>query len=430
MSTSAGNLSVAAAPPMQDPKVSGAALLTASRVSRWGLRLVFLIFAARSLGPEEFGVYVLLLAVLEIVAVADGTALVDYLTRETAKDPESSWSLGCQAVILRTVYAVPLGAAGICALWLLGNQRGTLAAACILFLLLIPRAISESVQGVLRGLLHYGKVLAIDVVIGMALACGGILLSLRGGGLDFIVKTEVVAATCGAVLGLLFSARLGQVKGRWIRWRELARRTFAFNVYPLTQHLYDRIDVILLARLAGNYSTGIYGMAYRVLGPLEMIPYGVMYNLLPSLSQNGWGRREKLRLERAMGALLGVAVLAVIGTLLFAGPVVRLLLGKQYIECVPAMKILIWTTVPMYMNYALTVGLLALGREKVFITTSLVCLFFNCAVNLIFIPQFSWRAAALATIATELILLAQNLYWMHRSTNNVPVPKFSWGVPA
>lgn len=410
--------------------LSGAALLTASRVSRWILRLVYLVIAARVLGPERFGVYVLLLAVLEIVAVASGTALVDFLTREAAKDPASAWNLGLQAAVLRMAYAVPFGAAGICALWLLGNHRGTLVAFCVLLLLLIPRAIGESALGVFRGLDHYVMVLAVDFSIGLALAVAGIWLLFRGGGLSFAVTAEVVAATCGAALGIAFSLRLGNLKGRWILWSELARKTFAFNVYPLTTNLYDRVDVILLSRLAGDYATGIYGMAYRVLGPLQMIPYGVFYNLLPSLSRNGWVPREKLRFERALGAMLGVAVLAVVCTFAFAAPAVRLVLGKQYLECVPAMKILIWAVIPMYINYALKIGLLALSREKVFIVTSLVCLVFNGGVNLIFIPLFSWRAAAVATIATEMVLLVQNIYWMHRSIRTVPIPRFGWSFEA
>lgn len=430
MSVPSQDVAVVAAAPGQEPKLSGAALLTASRITRWGLRVAFLIVAARTLGPNEFGVYILLLAVLEIVAIASGTALVDFLTREAAKDPASAWNLGCQAAVLRIVYAVPFGAAGICALWLLGNERGVLEAACVLFVLLLPRAISESAQGVLRGLLRYGMMFAVDLIIGLALASGGILLMVRGGGLGFIVGAEVVAATCGAVLGIILSFRLGRLTGRWTRWSALARRTFAFNVYPLTTHLYDRIDVILLSKLAGEYATGIYGMAYRVLGPLQMIPYGVFYNLLPSLSRGDWGKREKLQLERAMGALMGVAALAVVGTLTLAGPAVQLILGKQYFECVPAMKILIWAVIPMYINYAFTVGLLALGRERVFIATSLVCLAFNATANLVFIPHFSWRAAAVATVATEIVLLAQNCYWMHRSVGTVPVPKFKWGIPA
>ena len=38
------------------------------------------------------------------------------------------------------------------------------------------------------------------------------------------------------------------------------------NVYGFMGTLYDRFDVVLLSKLAGDYATGIYSVAYRALG--------------------------------------------------------------------------------------------------------------------------------------------------------------------
>ena len=68
-------------------------------------------------------------------------------------------------------------------------------------------------------------------------------------------------------------------------------------------------------------------------------------------------------------------------------------------------KVLIWAEVLMCVNYGLNIALLARGHERVFVKTALVCLAVNLAGNLLFIPRFSWRAAAVFTIVTELVLL-------------------------
>jgi O-antigen/teichoic acid export membrane protein len=78
-----------------------------------------------------------------------------------------------------------------------------------------------------------------------------------------------------------------------------------------------------------------------------------------------------------------------------------------------------------YVNCALNITLLAAGRETVFVRTSLVCLAVNFLGNLVFIPIYSWRAAAVMTIATELVLLVQNLYWVRRAVGKVALP---WGM--
>jgi O-antigen/teichoic acid export membrane protein len=100
-----------------------------------------------------------------------------------------------------------------------------------------------------------------------------------------------------------------------------------------------------------------------------------------------------------------------------------LLLGPEYGDSTVAIQILIWAVIPRYINFALGIGLLAMRRERVFIATSLVCLAVNVIGNLLLIPRFSWRAAAYVTIFTELVLLAQNVWWIRRTVGGIPVPQ-------
>ena len=73
-----------AAPAGTQPRVSHAVLLTSAQLSRGLVRLLFIVATARVLGPGQFGVYALLLAIIEILAVASGSGYADYLTREAA----------------------------------------------------------------------------------------------------------------------------------------------------------------------------------------------------------------------------------------------------------------------------------------------------------------------------------------------------------
>ena len=86
----------------------------------------------------------------------------------------------------------------------------------------------------------------------------------------------------------------------------------------------------MLSRLAGNYATGIYGLAYRPFGTIQLLPYGVLYSLLPSLSRGHSSPAERLRLEKAMGLLLSVAFIIVLGTVAFADTLVPLALGSRF----------------------------------------------------------------------------------------------------
>ncbi len=409
-------------PAAVEPKISHAVLLTSAQLSRGLVRLLFVLVVARGLGPQQFGVYALLLAVVEILAVASGAGYADYLTREAAKDPRVGWGLGRQLSWLRLACAIPLSAVGLGILWALGYPRLVLVATAWLSLTLVPRSVTEGVQGVLRGIGRYVELLVVELVCGLTLVTGGVLLLARGGGLRLVIATELAATAAAAVAGVLFAMRFRTRERIQLKGSDLLRKSAIFNLYAFIGNLYDRLDVVLLSKLAGDYATGVYGAAYRPLNTIQLLPYGVLYSLLPALSRGEFAQAERERLEKAMGLLLSAALAIVLATMVFADALVPLLLGARFAESAAALKILIWAVILRYVNYALNVRLLAGGHERVFVATSLVCLAVNLIGNLVFIPIFSWRAAAVLTIVTELVLLAQNVFWLRRATGAVPRP--------
>lgn len=404
------------------PKMSHAVLLTSAQVARGVGRMVFVIVVARVLGPQQFGVYALLLAVVEMLAVASGSGYADYLTREAAKDARVGWGLGEQLTWLRLACTFPLATVALGALWLLGCSRFVVVAAAWLLLSLAPRSLSEAAQGVLRGLGRYLAYLAVELAYDLTLVSGAILLLARGGTLSMAIAAEVGATAAAAAASVVFILLFRTSERIRLNGLELLHKSVIFNIYAFVGNLYDRVDVVLLSKLAGDYATGVYSAAYRPLGTIQLVPYGVLYSLLPALSRNPGGMEEERRLERAMGFLLSTAFAVVLATMVFAGPAVRLVLGQAYAESAVALKILIWAVILRYFNYALNVRLLAAGHERVFVVTSSLCLAVNVVGNLLLIPIYSWRAAAALTIVTEFALLAQNIYWLRRTVGVIPRP--------
>ncbi len=213
-----------------------------------------------------------------------------------------------------------------------------------------------------------------------------------------------------AVAGLGFALKFRTKQRLRLNARQLIKTSVIFNIYGFVANLYDRLDVVLLSKLAGDYATGIYGAAYRSITMVQLLPYGLLYSLLPTLSRGDpaqAGPREKL--EKAMGLLLTVAFTIVLATMVFANTVIPRLLGAGFAESATALKVLIWAVILRYINYGLNMKLLAAGHERVFVVTSAICLAVNVIGNLVFIPIFSWKAAAVLTIVTELTLLSQNI---------------------
>lgn len=405
-----------------DPKIQHAVLLTTSPLARRIMRMIFVILIARALGPEQLGSYGLLVAILEMVAVVSGSGYVDYLTREATRDEKVGWSVASQLVLVRWVYGALFGVVGCVVLLGMRSPHTLLIPAVCLFATLLPRGLSEAVQGVLRGIRRYQAYLAIDLVGGLLLVSGGSLLLTRGGSLLRVVVIELTAAAGAGIIALIMAQRYRTTPICWAKWSQLISKSYVFNIYELVVNLYDRLDVVLLSRLAGDYATGIYTVAYRAMNTVQIIPYGVFFSLMPSFARHKWEYASQRQLERSLGLLISVALAAGLATIAFVTPVTRLLLGAKYLDSAAALKVLIWAEVLMCANYGLNIALLARGHERVFVRTALVCLVVNLAGNVVFIPRYSWHAAAVFTIITELVLLVQNLYWVKRLIGLVPRP--------
>jgi O-antigen/teichoic acid export membrane protein len=404
--------------------LSGATGLSASQAVRGGFRTLFLLVAARHLGPEVFGLYALLLTVMELLAIVSGSGFGNYLTREVAKNPGSAYQLLFRIIQLRFAYLLVLAALAIPSLSLLRYSSSIIVSAILISFTLLPRTVAESSQGIMRAMHRFGAVFWIELLQGTVLLGTGAFFLFEGLGLRGVIWAELASVLLGAAVGLPIAVRLSPQRAQDVSdWRQLIRETFAFNLYPLIGNTYDRVDVVLLSKLVGNTAVGIYSVPYRAFLALSILPYGIMGALLPSLSRSAWGQDEKERCGVTMQMLYAAALFLILGTMLLADTAVRFMLGPGYEGSVAVFKILAWATVPSFLNYALNIFLLARNREWVFLRTASVCTVVNVAANLLLIPRYSYIAAAGVTILTEVVLLGQNVALIRKTLGFVPLPK-------
>jgi O-antigen/teichoic acid export membrane protein len=400
-----------------------------SQVIRRAARFLFLFAVARKLGPETFGTYALLLAVVETLALVSGEGLIDFLARESARTPEKARALFRQVTGLRAAYGAILLPLGLGLVYALGCRQEALGAAFWLFLTLFARAPLSAAQGVLRAADRVAPLVWIEAIQAAALLAA--LLPLLAGpmGLTGVAYAELLstgAASAAGLLALRGMAKPARVAGP--PWRELIRRTATFNLYPLITNIYDRIDIVLLSVLAGNIAAGLYALPYRALSVLQIVPFGLMTALLPGIA--GRPQDDGKLCAEVSTALFTLSLFPVIAVMLLAGPMVGTVLGPAYRDSAALFRILVWAAIPMFVNFGLNNFLLARGRERVFLRTTLVSAAINILLNALLIPRFSFYAAAAVTIATECVLLAQNVLIIHRAFGFFPLPKALLGTSA
>jgi len=407
---------------------SGAAQVSAAQMIRRSSRLLFFFIAARKLGPETFGLYAFLLAVFETLALVSGEGFTEYLMRELSKTPASAGVLYSRVCLLRCLYIMILFAPAIVFLQLLGHPKPILEAAFWLFLTLFPRALLGVGQGVIGAARHFRSLLWLEVVQATGLLAVGILLLIKSPTLPNAIWAEVVSTSSAALGSILIVRRF--LHGHWEvvpSWRRILKETVFFNLYPLIINIYDRIDVVLLSVLAGNFAAGIYAVPYRALGALQILPFGIKTSVLPSISGNAVGKQgDKQLCSRMLSVMYLLALFPVLALTLLAGPLILLLFGKNYSPSVPVLRVLVWAVIPMFLNYGINTFLLARSRERVFVWTGLICTLVNVGANVVLIPRYSYYAAAAVTILTESVLLGLNLFIIRKTFGFFALPERFW----
>ena len=118
--------------------------------------------------------------------------------------------------------------------------------------------------------------------------------------------------------------------------------------------------------------------------------------------------------------------LAVAFTVL-AEPLTLILGGERYLpDGAIALQLMIWSIPIGWMNSLMQYALVSLGLQRMITRAFVIAVLFNVVANLIFIPEYGLRAAAIATIASEVVLFLPFVYLLWSKLHDVNIARLVW----
>jgi len=164
--------------------------------------------------------------------------------------------------------------------------------------------------------------------------------------------------------------------------------------------------VFLLSWLKGDIAVARYGLAYRVLEGLMVLPAYVMLALFPAIAR---GEDDRAGLATTVGSALAVleSIALPVGALvaIFSPELVLLLGGPSYAGAAPALALLALALALSYVNGVFGNALMAMGHGRALLRLSAGPLAINLALNLALIPPLGIDGAAVAVVFSELVAL-------------------------
>jgi O-antigen/teichoic acid export membrane protein len=399
---------------VQRPLARNLTSLWLSRGFGFAVQLVAFGVIAAHLGPAGFGVYAFAIAFAELVRVVPDFGLGPIVTRDIAQDPRREAELLPNLLYVRLLLALVAYGAVAAALTAGGFQAQERDAALLASLGLVVQPLSFG-RAALEARMRIGRLAVVEAVRALAFAAGAVSLAAASAGVLAFIWLYLVT-TVGAEL-VIVGLALAVARVRWaVRlpvWWETLRASAPLALAGLFIALYYRLDMILLGALKAQADVGQYGAAYRFLEAFAILASMVAVVLGPVWARSfvESPRVLQLRYERVVRLALQVALpIGIAGSLTAWRLLPRLPGFGGYDGGGVALSVLSAAAAFIFLASIAQGILISAHLQRRLLVISSWGFALNLALNLALIPPYSYVGAAVATTATEAVVMVLSLW--------------------
>lgn len=362
-----------------------------------------------AVGNEAYGFYYALFSFSYIFNILLDLGVTNFNTRNIAQHPQLitkhlSGILGIK-VLLLGVYLIATFSVGL--LMGYGSEEFRMLALLTLcqFLNSLILYLRSNFEGLL--LFKWDSLFSVLDRLLMIVICGCMIWSpLRERfNIYWFVYAQLAAYGITAAMAFTVIARkagLRRLRWDWRFFLVILRKSAPFALLVLLMASYNRIDPILLRRLASDADAGVYAGAFRLLDALTMVAYLVSVPLLPVFSRLC---AEKKPVGDSVRMVFWPLMLFSVGTAvacsLLAEPLMRLLYHGGAAPYVPVFRVVIFGLVPIGLTYIFGTLLTAGGHLRQLNLFAAASLVLNVVVNMLLIPRFGAVGSAYASLTAQ-----------------------------
>ena len=241
-------------------------------------------------------------------------------------------------------------------------------------------------------------------------AVGFVAVGLGAGPRGLAAALTVGYAAAIPIAFVLLVSRLGvrpELAETWRRIGPFVRTALPIAATGGMTIIYDRVDVLMLSKLDTTRAVAIYNVPLTILQYSMIVPAIIATAFFPLLAEtlrtSPAQARESFGLLSRMFVLISVPVAIVLS----AGgeTVLTTLFGGRYRDSAAPLAVLAWSIVLGFFNYLLWYSLLAAYREGMKFVIMVVGLGLNVGLNLVLIPAYGPRGAAISLICSDLLVV-------------------------
>ncbi|MFC1755941.1 flippase [Patescibacteria group bacterium] len=393
------------------------------KVATMSITILATILITRFYGREAYGEFSLMQGWPALVFIIVDFGLNAIATRELSKDFSKANKYIGNILILRLLislfFIISLGIA----LAFFPYSESLRLGIRLCLLLILTQSLFTTTNIVFQTKLRY-DLSTISLVSGYMVILGAILaFSYFKLSVVWVSFSYVLGGIVTFLIALRFLATLG-VKPEFKIDKDIIKnllwQTLPIGIMFIFSQLNFKEDEILLSvmklptkfGLNNTESVAVYALPYKIFEVALVVPTFFMNAVYPVMVRHMTESSKKLKKTflNTMGVLVIAGIGAGLAGIVFSKLAINLLGGAEFYQSITILKILLGGLVFYYITQPISWLIVTLGKQKYLPYVYLIAAVFNLAMNLVFIPKYSFYAAAVVTHTSEVLILIMLLF--------------------
>ena len=381
-------------------------VLLISRIASYILRFFYMMYTARYLGAEEFGILSFALAFTGIFGIFTDIGLNILTTREVSRDRSLATKYLGNIVVMKVILVVITFGLIALTVNLLGYPQQTISIVYLIALSVIFNAFSQTFYPIFQA---YEKMeyQSSGEILNSVLMLIGVLFAISYG-FDVVAFASIYFIVSAIVFGYSFFVCvwkfvLPKIEINLSFWKPMIKEALLFGLGGIFVTIYFWIDSVMLSLMIGNKAVGLYNAPYRLIMALLFIPSALIMSIFPVMSKHFKFEEDLLKQEykTAFKYLFIIAIFLFIYGLIFADKIILIIYGNGYMPSIKALRVLIWVIPIIFLTSLLGNFLFATNKQRIVTGVAGANVVLNVFLNILLIPKFSYIGASIATVLTE-----------------------------
>ncbi len=384
--------------------------LTFSEIVGRLLKMVLIIYMARKLGTDQWGVFSYAISMASLLMIFSDIGISNLLTREIVQKKEEYERFISTALFLKIIILLISTVLTIVISPFISNipeaNKIFVIIAVVLFFdsltnlgLAFNRAFEKMEREVIIKTISNTLVLIIGIVllnvsptsksIAMAYAVGSIMSSFL---IFFMIKDDIKK----------FLVKIDKKKIGLI-----LQTTWPFAIIILIGSIMANTDTFMLGIWKTPKEIGLYAVAQRFYQLIIIIPSVVSTATFPIMSRLTEGKDSQqfaLVFEKTIAFIMILGMPIAVGGIVLANQLIPLVFGIEYIEAVPLLQILMLMLIVSFPITIMSNTIFSHNKQRSLATAYMAGIIFNIIINALLIPTMGAKGAALATLISTTIM--------------------------